>query len=69
MAVQHLNIEDNGSYLAITISCGISEFPTDSNKETQVLALADKALYAAKNGGRNQVVSWLDTEHDTNHKP
>ncbi len=69
VAVQRLNIEDNGSYLAITISCGISEFPTDSNKETQVLALADKALYAAKNGGRNQVVSWSDTEHDTNHKP
>jgi len=66
--VQHLSIEDNGSFLAVTISCGISEFPTDSEKETQVLAHADKALYAAKNRGRNKVVVWSGAEHEIRHE-
>jgi len=39
----------------ITISCGISEFRNNDTPE-QVFERADKAMYRAKQGGRNQVV-------------
>ena len=39
----------------ITISLGLAEFPMDAGDPGALLALADQALYVAKNGGRNQV--------------
>ena len=44
--------------ISITISAGISEFPTHGQYEALILDTADKALYHAKHNGRNQVVLW-----------
>ncbi|MBN8579333.1 MAG: diguanylate cyclase [Anaerolineae bacterium] len=44
--------------ISITISAGISEFPTHGHYEALILDTADKALYHAKHNGRNQVVLW-----------
>lgn len=44
--------------ISITISAGISEFPTHGHYEALILETADKALYHAKHNGRNQVVLW-----------
>jgi diguanylate cyclase (GGDEF)-like protein len=41
-----------------TISCGISEFPTHGKTDSELIAMADKALYNAKTAGRNRVVIW-----------
>ena len=41
-----------------TISCGISEFPVDGNTRQELISIADKALYCAKQTGRNQVIIW-----------
>jgi diguanylate cyclase (GGDEF)-like protein len=41
-----------------TISCGISEFPIDGNTRQELISTADKALYYAKQTGRNQVIIW-----------
>lgn len=44
--------------ISITISAGISEFPTHGQYEALILEATDKALYHAKNNGRNQVALW-----------
>ena len=41
---------------AVTISIGLAYFPTHGSSVEALLLAADKALYAAKNAGRNQVV-------------
>ncbi len=40
----------------LTVSIGISSFPVDGDSEDALLTTADKALYHAKNLGRNQVI-------------
>jgi diguanylate cyclase (GGDEF)-like protein len=46
--------------LRITISGGICTYPNDAGTGTDVLVQADKALYAAKAGGRNRTRSCRD---------
>ena len=44
-----------GRTIPVTISVGVATFPTDAGSETALFAAADKALYAAKQGGRNRI--------------
>jgi diguanylate cyclase (GGDEF)-like protein len=44
-----------GKQLEITISCGVAAFPRCARSATELLAAADRALYAAKSAGRNRV--------------
>lgn len=57
-SIQESPIYVDHNMISITISAGISEFPTHGQYETLVLETADKALYHAKHNGRNQVVLW-----------
>jgi len=41
--------------LNVTLSVGIATYPKDANDSSTLFEAADKALYAAKHGGRNQV--------------
>jgi len=52
-----LEVADSGSPVPVTISAGVASFPQHAVTGAQLVALADKALYEAKHGGRNQVVS------------
>ena len=47
--------EDIQKHNNLTISIGVATFPDDSKQPGQLLKLADKALYRAKNEGRNRV--------------
>ncbi|MBN2525308.1 MAG: GGDEF domain-containing protein [Deltaproteobacteria bacterium] len=44
--------------LCCTISMGVAEFPLHANSREDLVERADLALYAAKEGGRNQVRVW-----------
>ena len=43
------------SHGQITVSVGLATFPQDAADKNSLIAAADKALYAAKNAGRNKV--------------
>lgn len=47
---------DNGRTLTVTASIGIARYPEHGKSYTPLYNNADKALYAAKEGGRNQYV-------------
>jgi predicted signal transduction protein with EAL and GGDEF domain len=49
---------------AVTVSMGVSVFPEDSQKGTEILRQADIALYNAKSLGRNRVVCWRDVSSE-----
>ncbi len=52
---QHI---DYDKPLKLTISLGVTEFPGDSKNIYELLNLADRALYAAKQDGCNCTVGW-----------
>lgn len=54
-AFSRINQSDGSREFHTTFSCGIAEFPRFSSP-LQMSEVADAALYAAKEGGRNQVV-------------
>ncbi|MBI2748069.1 MAG: diguanylate cyclase [Burkholderiales bacterium] len=47
-----------GRTIPVTISIGVATFPVDGESETALIAAADAALYAAKQGGRNRVIGY-----------
>lgn len=55
-SVERLPLEKEG--LSITVSIGVSTLSelADDQGETELLDLADRRLYAAKDGGRNRIV-------------
>ncbi|NNF51713.1 MAG: GGDEF domain-containing protein [Gammaproteobacteria bacterium] len=49
----------------VTITVGIASFPGDAQEASELLALADKRLYAGKHAGRNRIVGQPRQETDT----
>jgi diguanylate cyclase (GGDEF)-like protein/PAS domain S-box-containing protein len=43
-----------GNAMKIGVSIGVALYPTDSTEPSELTEFADKALYAAKNSGKNQ---------------
>lgn len=58
-AVEQAKLKVDDQQLSITVSLGVTELNRDEPTD-QVVDRADKALYAAKEAGRNQV--WTSTE-------
>ena len=58
-AVRVMRVESNGQPLSqITISMGLSSFPDHGQSPAQLMHNADVALYKAKKGGRDQLVTY-----------
>ncbi|MBE9139000.1 GGDEF domain-containing protein [Nodosilinea sp. LEGE 07088] len=57
-AVKYINTSFNGQVLPpLTISLGVAGFPHHGDTPQALISLADKALYRAKNSGRDRTVS------------
>lgn len=56
--IKHLNVRhDSQSLGAVTVSIGVASFPEHGRSGTDVIQAADRALYGAKELGRDRVVS------------
>lgn len=51
-------IDDGVTQRRVTVSCGIAQYPTHSKHIKEVIEMADKALYGAKQLGKNVVVGY-----------
>ena len=58
-AVSKLFEQDKGVFCSVGVSC----CPEDGRSYEELYRRADKALYAAKNNGRNQFVLYREVEH------
>lgn len=56
-----LRVRYRGQDLHATISLGVAAYPTNGSNSEAVLIRADRALYRAKQSGRNRVVAYQDT--------
>lgn len=54
--VEALEFDCEGKPVKVTISGGVSGFPTHAEDGDTLLKKADEALYAAKQNGRNRIV-------------
>jgi diguanylate cyclase len=52
----------------VTISIGVAEINADDSVQS-IIDRADKCLYAAKNAGRNRVMSELDVNDQQEEEP
>lgn len=50
------SIEVGGNSITVTFSAGVAGFPLHGSDEKTIIAEADRALYAAKEAGRNRVI-------------
>ena len=60
-AVEAMVIEVDGTEIKVTTSVGLAGIPEHALKDsTELIESADRALYEAKRGGRNRVLSFKD---------
>jgi len=55
--VEKAQLVFEGARLSVTVSLGVAVWPSDGKDEETLLAAADRALYAAKQAGRNRVAA------------
>lgn len=61
-------IEYEGLHLKTSFSAGVAGFPIHGSTSDEILNAADKALYQAKNAGRNRVIMYESPESQQDKK-
>jgi diguanylate cyclase (GGDEF)-like protein len=64
-SVQHIVFKENGDVFSVTVSIGISCNSRNISDPDFIINAADKALYRAKNRGRNQIVLYNEETHSS----
>ena len=62
LAIEGEKFVTSAGDLPVTISLGVASYPQDAKRKAELIKAADEALYAAKKGGRNQVVRFAAME-------
>jgi diguanylate cyclase (GGDEF)-like protein len=55
-----VDLRDTSKTLKLSVSIGVAEFPTDAKNAQDVLAIADRMMYEAKESGRGLVFNTQD---------
>ncbi len=63
-AIEKNTVMKGDSVLPITVSVGVACFPTDAATPLDLIDRADKAMYRAKQSGRNSVVVSAEPKHE-----
>jgi diguanylate cyclase (GGDEF)-like protein len=50
-----LSVQEEDQDVCMTVSIGVATYPTDGNSIKSLINEADRALYIAKQRGRNQI--------------
>ena len=53
--IENMNLSFEGERIEVTVAGGVATFPLDTDIVTELVECADRALYRAKNQGRNQI--------------
>jgi diguanylate cyclase len=56
IAVESFDFKIDNQIINLTISIGCSSYPENTQNPDELISLADKALYQAKESGRNKVI-------------
>ena len=55
-----VDVRDDLKHINLSVSIGVAEFPTDAKNAIEVLAIADRMMYEAKESGRGLVFNTQD---------
>ena len=61
-AIKMARLDVHGTDVVTTVSIGIASYPDDGGSLELIMEKADKAMYHAKQRGRNRVVNAIDGE-------
>jgi diguanylate cyclase (GGDEF)-like protein len=62
--IAEFNFTMDGVETKITISGGMSEYPTHSNNTKDLIELADQAMYRTKQEGGNGIITHISSDKD-----
>ena len=62
--IEALDLSFEGAPVRVTLSLGVAAWPDDGEGKVEVIARADQALYGAKHGGRNRVMTWSEVSRN-----
>ena len=64
VSVQNATFKTDSGNISVTLSAGVASVPGDARGKAEIIELADKALYRAKDTGRNRVISWAEMDEE-----